>query len=241
MSRMVYGLHFVGVESTEHYVHWCWVTKAITEILSDSVQDLEIQKEVIRNLYKRKVVATLKRNEKEWPKLQDSFLDTNSRCDVINFQVDDRNGQIGEILEHILHFIHIGERYTFPEWSIESPESTKAWEAVKEAENAGVYDTADYKNIDDKEARNRIILQEFHFLLVFASWNIVNDGEFNLGPEGEWQGVNNLKEMKKKLPKTFKLFKKTTGKVLGKPSLDTMRSLGTLMAGGTPDTCNMPM
>lgn len=109
---------------------------------------------------------------------------------------------------------------------------------MQEAVDKKVYDISDYSQIPEEE-RRRIILQEFHFWLVFADWNVLNDGEFNLG-FGEWQGVNNLKEMKEKLPKTYRLYTTTTGKVLRKPSIDTIRSLGFLRQGSTPKSCIMP-
>jgi len=237
-SMMAYGLRLVGI-STEDYTRWCWVVKAITEILSDNVKDLNLQSKVIEHLYKRKVVAMI--TEGKPLQFSDSFEDSHSKCDGLGVKIETENpsDQIGEVLEHLLHFIHVGERYTFPQWSTISELSTDAWEAVSEAVDAGVYDISDYNNIGNKEDRRRIILQEFHFWLVFADWNLLEDGVFNLG-FGEWQGVKNLKEMKNKLPKTHKLYMKTTRKVLSKPAIETLHSLGTLMEGSTPDTCVMP-
>jgi len=239
MSMMVNGLHLVGLESTESYIRWCWVVTAITEILNNTVSDLEMQKEVISNLYKRKVVGKLIAGKEI--EFTDSFEDSNSVCDIIGIKADTEteSGQISEILEHILHFIHIGERYTFSQWSTESEMSTDAWAAVLQAEEAGVYDTSGYNDIKEDEVRRRVILQEFHFWLVLADWDILNDGEFNLG-FGEWKGVDNLTDMEKKIPKAHKLYTKTTGTVLGKPTIETLRSLGSLRKSSKPESCKMP-
>jgi len=235
-SMMVYGLHLVGL-TAEDYTRWCWVAKVITEILSDNVMDKNMQNKVIEHLYKRKVIAKI--TEGNPLQFKDSFEDSNSICDIVKVKIETENAndQIVEVLEHILHFIHVGETYAFSQWSTKSVTSTDAWKAVLEAVASGVYDISDYEQINDgEEVRRRIILQEFHFWLVFADWNLFN--EYNI--DAEWKGVNTLTEMEEKLPKTYELYTKTTGKILQKPTMETLQSLGTLKKGSTPDTCEMP-
>ena len=234
----VNGIQLVGA-STED-TRWCWVATSITESLSDAVKvDPTKQSKVIKNLYEHKVVATLVVDGKK-QELKGAFEDSNSVCDQIGIkEKSDASSQISEVLEHILHFIHIGERFTFPEWSIESVTSTDAWKAVKEAEEANVYDTSELGLGMKGDEKTRVILQEFHFWLVMADWNLLRDDEFKLG-NNEWTRVNNLIDMKKILPKTFELYEKTTGKILSRPSDATLRSLGNLRKSGTLDECTMP-
>jgi len=236
-AKMVYGLNLIG-KAPKDYVYWCWIVKVITEMFSDNVIDKNLQEDVIKNLYKRKVIAEI--SEGSPIQFKNGFEESNSICDIIGVKMKTQKAsrQLSEVLEHVLHFIHVGERYIFSQWSTKSVTSTAAWEAVQEAVDKGVYDISQYQEMDEgEEAKQRIILQEFHFWLVYCDWNLFN--EFNL-ELAEWKGVKTLKEMKKKLPKTHQLYTQTTQKILKKPTTQTLRSLGKLRKNSKPDTCVMP-
>lgn len=234
----VFGLDLVG-EGKVKPGAFCWLARVVTEILGASAPDQSLQKSVIRALYEHKVTGPVVSREKTLDSVPGRFFYGRSVCDII--MVFQREGQISEVLEHVLHFLLIGQSFAFPDdWSLEASSitSTTAWAAMQQAINRGVYNAALYDDIDEEYERQRILLQEFHWWLTGASWNLLADGEFDFGVPDEWS-VNTLTELQSKLPLAYDLFMQTSNQVFVKPSLETLRSLASLK-NRNPKPCTMP-
>jgi hypothetical protein len=197
------------------------VAKTIKEMLSpDGAVDGDLQEEVLRNMYRyRTVIPLFKGENHEFAPSDQAAWDLttsqNSICDIIMEGVP---GQVNEVVEHILHHVtDVGLQYTFPaEWGISK--MSKLYQAMREAIDKKYYDVRQYDDEGDEEERDRVILQEYAYWIIYTAWDLREI----YGPrEAEWT-IMNRAELKAKLPRSYELFETTIPKVMVPPSRPTL-------------------
>ena len=200
------------------------VGETIKEMFSPNGEyiDKELQKDLIRNMYKYKTVIPLFKGEdfsftSSDEKLWDRTTRQNSICDIIMEGVP---GQVTEVVEHILHFVtDIGMHYTFSDdWGISR--SSTLYQVMQEAIDNQYYNVDQYSEIEDHEDRLRVLLQEYAYWLIYTSWDLRE----NYGPqEAEWS-IFNSAELNDKLPGSYQLYNSVIPKVMNSPSIETLES-----------------
>ena len=211
----VYGITLIGRDDiSDEFMRK--VAKIIKEIFpQDGGTDSELQKEVLRNMYRYRTVIPLFLGEDyEFAPLDEAAWDIttsrNSICDIIMEGVP---GQVNEVVEHILHHVtDVGLHYTFPdEWGISK--TSKLYQAMQEAIDKKYYDIRQYEE-DDEEEKIRVLLQEYAYWIIYCSWDLRE----TYGPkEAEWS-IMKSSELKAKLPQSYELFESTIPKVMVSPS-----------------------
>jgi len=216
----VYGITLIGRDDiSDDFMRK--VAKTIKEIFpQNETIDSELQKEVLRNLYRyRTVIPLFKGHDYEFTPLEKAAWDVttskNSICDIIMEGVP---GQVNEVVEHILHFVtDVGLHYTFPdEWGISK--TSKIYIAMQEAIDKGHYNIEQYNDEVDDEERTRVLIQEYAYWVIFTAWDLFEP----YGPQAEWTGINNPDDLKEKLPLAYELFEQTIPKVMASPSRSTL-------------------
>ena len=215
----VYGITLIGRDDiSDNFMRK--VAKTIKEMFPQGGDiDSELQKEVLRNIYRYRTVIPLFLGEDHEfaPSDEAAWVITkrqNSICDIIMEGVP---GQVNEVVEHILHHVtDVGLHYTFPdEWGISK--TSKLYQAMQEAIDKKYYDVRQYGE-EDNEVRNRVLLQEYAYWIIYCSWDLRE----TYGPkEAEWS-IMNSSELKAKLPQSYQLFKSTIPKVMVSPSRSTL-------------------
>lgn len=209
----VYGITLIGRDDiSDDFMRK--VAKTIKEMFPQG-GDSELQKEVLRNMYRyRTAIPLFKGEDYEFSPSDEEAWDLttskNSICDIIMEGVP---GQVNEVVEHILHHVtDVGLHYTFPdEWGISK--TSKIYHAMQEAIDKKYYDVSQYGEEDDEE-RNRVLLQEYAYWIIYCSWDLRE----TYGPkEAEWS-IMNSSELKAKLPQSYQLFESTIPKVMVSPS-----------------------
>ena len=180
--------------------------------------DTLLQQTLLTNLYQYKTVIPLFYGE-DWTIERESNLDAlgdeNSVCDIIMEGVPD---PVMEVVEHILHHLtDIGLHYTYPaDWGLTS--SSRLYNVTQEAISLGYYDVAQYSDIPETGVRNRVILQEYAYWIIYTAWDLRQ----NYGPaQSEWSIVTG-NELLSKLPESFALFQETIPSVMTRPSHETL-------------------
>ena len=182
--------------------------------------DTLLQQILLTNLYQYKTVIPLfygenwsiePENESVW----DVLGAENSVCDIIMEGVPD---PVMEVVEHILHHLtDIGLHYTYPaDWGLTS--SSRLYNETQEAVSLGYYDIAQYSDILDAGVRNRVILQEYAYWIIYTAWDLRQ----NYGPDqSEWSIVTGS-ELQSKLPESYALVQETIPSVMTCPSKETL-------------------
>jgi len=182
--------------------------------------DTLLQQILLTNLYQYKTVIPLfygenwsiePENESAW----DALGAENSVCDIIMESVPD---PVMEVVEHILHHLtDIGLHYTYPaDWGLTS--SSRLYNETQEAVSLGYYDIAQYSDIVETGVRNRVILQEYAYWIIYTAWDLRE----NYGPDqSEWSIVTGS-ELQSKLPESYALFQETIPSVMTCPSQETL-------------------
>jgi hypothetical protein len=150
-------------------------------------------------------------NESVW----DALADENSLCDIIMEGVPN---PVMEVIEHILHHItDIGLHYTYSnDWGLTS--SSRLYNVTQEAISLGYYDVAQYSDILETGVRNRVILQEYAYWIIYTAWDLRE----NYGPaQSEWSIITG-NELQSKLPESYALFQETIPSVMTRPSHETL-------------------
>jgi len=216
----VYGITLIGRDDiSDEFMRK--VAKIIKEIFpQDGGTDSELQKEVLRNMYRYRTVIPLFLGEDyEFAPLDEAAWDIttsrNSICDIIMEGVP---GQVNEVVEHILHHVtDVGLHYTFPdEWGISK--TSKIYHAMQKAIDKGHYNIEQYDEDVDDEERTRVLIQEYAYWVIFTAWDLYEP----YGPEAEWTGIKNPDDLKNKLPLSYEVFKETIPKVMVSPSRSTL-------------------
>jgi hypothetical protein len=182
--------------------------------------DTLLQQTLLTNLYQYKTVIPLfygedwsiePENESVW----DALADENSLCDIIMEGVPN---PVMEVIEHILHHItDIGLHYTYSnDWGLTS--SSRLYNVTQEAISLGYYDVAQYSDILETGVRNRVILQEYAYWIIYTAWDLRE----NYGPtQSEWSIITE-NELQSKLPESYALFQETIPSVMTRPSHETL-------------------
>ena len=182
--------------------------------------DTLLQQTLLTKLYQYKTVIPLfygenwsiePENEAAW----DALGDENSVCDIIMEGVPD---PVMEVVEHILHHLtDIGLHYTYSaDWGLTS--SSRLYNETQEAVSLGYYDITQYSDILEAGVRNRVILQEYAYWIIYTAWDLRE----NYGPDqSEWSIVTGS-ELQSKLPESYALFQETIPSVMTCPSNETL-------------------
>ena len=183
-------------------------------ITSDT--DLDIQRQVIESLYQYKTVIPLfygedwnisHSEENSW----DETSSANSLCDII---MEDIPNQVMEVVEHILHHVtDVGLHYAMDDdWGLLS--DSELYRVTNEAIISGDYDIAQYSDIGEEDVRNRVILQEYAYWIIYTAWDLRQ----KYGPtESEWS-IMSKNELATKQSGSYDLFTRTIPKVMTCPS-----------------------
>jgi hypothetical protein len=216
----VYGITLIGRDDiSDDFMQK--VAKTITEMFPQEGEgiDAELQKEVLRNMYKYKpVIPFFMGHEHEFAPEDEAAWDItrsqNSICDIIMQGV---SGQVNEVVEHILHFVtDVGLHYTFPdEWGISK--TSEVYRAMQEAIDKEYYIIDQYEE-HDEEVKNRVLIQEFAYWLIGSAWNFLGP----YAPDAEWKVIRTKSDLKERLPLSYELFESTIPKVMAAPSRATL-------------------
>jgi len=217
---LVYGITLIGREDiSDDFMRK--VAKTIKEMFPQSeAVDRELQKDVLRNLYRyRAVIPLFKGEDHEFSpsdeKAWELTTSKNSICDIIMEGVPE---QVNEVVEHILHFVSdVGLHYTFPdEWGISK--ASKIYQAMQDAMEKGHYNIDQYDDIGGEEERIRVLIQEYAYWVIFTAWDLYGP----YGPAAEWTGIHNPDDLKAKLPLSYEVFETTIPRVMAPPSRATL-------------------
>ena len=184
--------------------------------------DLELQQTLLKKLYQYRTVIPLFKGHNyqftpEEEQLWEMTRSQNSICDII---MEGVQGQVNEVVEHILHHVtDVGFHYTFPDsWGI-SKNST-LYKVMQTAIEKNYYNITQYQDIEDNE-KLRVLLQEFAYWLIYTSWDLRRI----YGPfEAEW-AIMTLDELKSLLPEGYQLFNTTVPKVMVAPPRELLEKL----------------
>ena len=189
--------------------------------------DPDLQAEVITNMYKYRAAIPLIYGDSfdfsdEERTLMETTRSRNSICDIIMEGVD---GQITEVVEHILHHVtDVGLHYTFPDmWGVS--ETSAVGKAVSEAVEKGYYNVESYREIkesDDagEDVYNRVLIQEYAYWIIYDYWELREI----FGPtDGDEFTILNGAQMKEQLPASYDLIVQTVPKVMVAPSPEMLR------------------
>ena len=206
------------------------VGKTIGEVFPrDDNLDLALQEEILTNHYRYKAVIPVPvgddrsfrgDDEAAW----DRTSGQNSICDIIMQDVPE--GQVMEVVEHILHYVSdMGLHTTFPdEWGIN--ETSALAQAMQRSIDEGYYNIEQYS--DERGERgdgvmHRVIMQEFAYWIISTAWNL----QEAYGPQGgdEWT-IKNEADLQEKLPEFYEVYQHTVGRTMVAPSLETLREIG---------------
>ena len=183
-------------------------------ITSDT--DLDMQRQVIESLYQYKTVIPLfygedwnisHSEENSW----DETSSANSLCDII---MEDIPNQVMEVVEHILHHVtDVGLHYVMnDDWGLLS--GSELYRVTNDAIISGDYDIAQYSDISEEDVRNRVILQEYAYCIIYTAWDLRK----KYGPtESEWS-IMSRNELAAKQSGSYDLFTRTIPKVMTCPS-----------------------
>ena len=188
----------------------------------DNRIDVAMQEKLLTNLYLYRAVIPIFAGE-DWSlsqkeeQLIGQTRAQNSVCDIIMEGVD---GQVVEVVEHILHHIsNVGFHHTLPtEWGLS--DSSRLYEMAQRAISSGYFDIDDYSEIKAVGERNRVILQEYAYWIIYTTWNLRK----TYGPrESEWS-IQTAEELESKLPESSQFVKATIEKIIRCPRERTLRS-----------------
>ena len=183
-------------------------------ITSDT--DLDIQRQVIESLYQYKTVIPLFYGE-DWNishSEENSWDETsteNSLCDII---MEDIPNQVMEVVEHILHHVtDVGLHYVMnDDWGLLS--GSELYRVTNDAIISGDYDIAQFSDISEEDVRNRVILQEYAYWIIYTAWDLRK----KYGPtDSEWS-IMSRNELAAKQSGSYDLFTRTIPKVMTCPS-----------------------
>ena len=193
------------------------IAKTISEMFAiNNNTDQLLQRQVIENMYRYKTIVPLFYGE-DWAiasSEQQGWEQTNaanSMCDII---MEDIPNQVMEVVEHILHHItDIGLHFTLADnWGLDP--SSELYRVTNLAIGSGNYNISQYSDISELDVRNRVILQEYAYWIIYTSWDLRK----KYGPaESEWS-IMTREEFISKEPAAFELFQNTIPKILSCPS-----------------------
>ncbi len=195
------------------------VALAISEMfIVNEDTDTLLQRSLISNLYLYKTVIPLFYGE-DWNIERESGMHElgveYSVCDIIMEGVP---YPVMEVIEHILHHLtDIGLHYTFPnDWGLKN--TSRLYNVTKEAISLGYYHVTQYSDILDAGIRNRVILQEYAYWIIYTAWNLRE----TYGPQQSEWSIHTRDQLLSKLPSSYMLFQETLPSVISCPSDETL-------------------
>lgn len=223
----VYGITLIALDEVrDRFMNR--VAQTIKEIFHrDETMNLELQEEMIKNLYRYKTTIPILQGEDMsfveddkaiWSRLRNE----NTICDYIMDQ-GEVSGQVMEVVEHLLHNIsNVGLHHTFPvDWGLSR--RSKLWEAMQAAVENGYYDIAFVEDIDEQSVHDRLILQEFAYWFISTAWNLQES--YGAIDEEEWT-IKHAAELQAKFPDFYRIYEQTVCKVMVAPSDPTLKIFG---------------
>lgn len=185
--------------------------------------DSTLQTTLIENLYK--YIATIPLFAKDELTGFDfaQSKDFHSICDTVSAGQGNRNDQVLEIMEHILHILtNVGFHYTLnSDWGLST--SSTLYGCMEKAVNAGYYNVSSYESIGE-ESKNRIKLQEFAYWFITSAWGLqttYGDSDTN-----EWS-LKNSSNLQSNMPTCYaQLITNGANKVITVPSNTFLNTLG---------------
>ena len=207
------------------------VGQVILEIFrTDQGVDVKLQDQVLTNLYVYRTLLPVPRTEATFetimhadPEAFDQITNGNSLCDIIMASVP--NGQVMEVIEHVLHAItDVGLHYCFPkEWGLSR--DSELWKTMQLAIRRGHYVVDSYDDLkrhEPREVYDRVLMQEFAYWFVSTAWDL----QQAYGPdEAEWT-IRTPGQLKKLYPDFFAVYEHTAARVMHAPSLQALTKLG---------------
>ena len=137
-------------------------------------------------------------------------------------------GQIGEVIEHLLHTVTSVVLYgAFEEaWDFDDLTSAVSL-AMQEAIDAGVYDISSYSDYIDEEFYRQIVAQEYAYWLILAEWDYyVTAGKQQEGMTGNEEfTLGTPSEILTQLPLGHALYENYIAKILTVPSKTFVETL----------------
>jgi len=219
---MVYGITLIGRDDISD-AFMKKVAKTIRAMFSQGGSiDAELQKEVLKNLYRyRAVIPLFKGEDHEFTPADEKLLavtfSQNSICDII---MEGVAGQVNEVVEHILHYVtDVGLHYTFPaEWGISK--TSKVYQAMQEAVDKKYYNIEQYQEADGEE-KTRVLIQEYAYWIIYITWDLREI----FGPMQAEFSIIKSADLKAKLLKSYELVVQTIPKVMKAPSREMLKKL----------------
>ncbi len=216
----VYGLTLIGRDDiSDDFMRE--VAKTVKQMFPQGEGiDSNLQEELIRNMYRyNAVIPFYKGTDHEMTRADKEAWDLtrsqNSVCDIIMEGVP---GQTTEVVEHILHYVSsIGLHYTFPdEWGVSK--TSKIYYAKQTAVQNKYYDVEQYGDIEEDEVRNRVIIQELAYWVIYTAWDLREP----YGPKESEFKITNSTDLKTKLPDLYQVYAETIPKVMTVPDRTTL-------------------
>jgi len=188
--------------------------------------DTDLQAEVITNMYRyRTVIPMFYGDEHPFTSEDEDMLmatiSRNSICDIIMEGVE---GQVTEVVEHILHHVtDVGLHYTFPEeWGISKASAASL--AMQEAIERKLYNVESYEEIldedsDQEDIYHRILLQEYAYWIIYTYWDLRE----TFGPtDGDEYIIMNSGQLEEMQPASYKVVAQTVPRVMVAPGREML-------------------
>ena len=94
--------------------------------------------------------------------------------------------------------------YTYPEqWGLSK--HSALYVETQKAISKEYYNVAQYGDIENEDVRNRVILQEYAYWIIYTSWDL----RFTYGPEKSEWSIFSRAELSSKLEGSYSLFQQT--------------------------------
>jgi hypothetical protein len=189
--------------------------------------DLVKQREVLEDHYRYRAFIPIPVNGdfsfmEDNPEQMELLQIDHSICDII-MQGSAPQGQVMEVVEHILHFVNdIGLHYAYPEeWGINKDSSLAV--AMQGAIENGYYVAEKYDEFEEPGVAFRVKMQEFAYWFITTAWDL----QAPYGPieEDEWT-IRNSSELRQMMPDMYAVFDQTVGRIMVAPSRETLGKIG---------------
>jgi len=96
--------------------------------------------------------------------------------------------------------------------------ASRLFNLTKEAIELGYYNVNQYKEINESGIRNRVILQEYAYWIIYTSWNLRNSH----GPDQSEWSIFTSSELENKLKSSYQLVQETVPSILSCPTEQTL-------------------
>jgi hypothetical protein len=190
---------------------------------STASSDVNAQANLVNNLYQYAATIPLfVQGELSGFDFADS-KDYHSICDTISSGLENRNDQVLEVIEHVLHIItNAGFHYTLKsDWGINT--SSTLYGCMQKAVSSGYYNVSSYESIEE-ESRNRIKLQEFAYWFISSAWGL--QATYGDNDTSEWS-LKDSTNLQNSMPTCYtQLITNGSDKMIAAPSNSFLNALG---------------